>query len=737
MSAESNSRFELALQFAHFTHRHLFLTGKAGTGKTTFLKQLRETTNKKIAVLAPTGVAAINAGGMTIHSFFQLPFGPFIPGFSAGWNPALQSANNEHSLFKNIRFNASKRDLLMQLDMVVIDEVSMVRADTLDAIDIVLRHFRKQPLLPFGGIQMLFIGDLFQLPPVAGRDEWAILSQVYKSPFFFDAMVMQEAQPLYLELTKIYRQDDEKFIGLLNRIRNASPLREDIEHLNSHYIEDFQPKKEDNYITLTSHNAKADAINKRALEELPGKMVTFKAEIKGDFNERSSPADMELKLKVGAQVMFIKNDKGEERRYYNGKIGVVHRITEESIVVKCPNEEEEITVVLEEWKNIRYSFDKEKDKLEEEELGTLKQYPLRLAWAITIHKSQGLTFDKAVIDAGESFAAGQVYVALSRLRSMEKLVLCSKIFSNAIQTDYRVLQFAQSEMDEEQLISVLQQEQDQFASRMLVETFNLQKLVTDFEVFSEGLPERTIPDKFHAIQWSKAMRISMEEQMEIAARFMGQMQYLLHNDKVKLHERTQAGAEYFIKFFGDKKTEILSKVKEYKLKQRTKKLVEDLNLLALGLERKINSLKQSITIAEGLALNSNLHEILNKINRKEEAPTPTEPTKAEGVKVKKGDSRMMSLELFREGFSISQIAQKRDLALSTVENHLCTFIETGEVKVEELVGESILAIVMTTMEKQPGLSLSEYREIIPEASFHELRAVKFHLNRNSNTMVNS
>lgn len=767
MSLSTNSRFELALQFAHFTHRHLFLTGKAGTGKTTFLKQLRETTTKKIAVLAPTGVAAINAGGMTIHSFFQLPFGPFIPGALSGWNPAQQSSTNEHSLLKNIRFNASKRDLLLQLDLLVIDEVSMVRSDTLDAIDIVLRHFRKQPYLPFGGLQMLFIGDLFQLPPVAGREEWGILQQVYKSPFFFDALVMQEAKPLYLELTKIYRQEDERFINLLNRIRNANPTQEDIDHLNSHYNENFQPKKEENYITLTSHNAKADAINRKALEELKGKSKIYKAEITGDFNERSSPAEVELNLKEGAQVMFIKNDKGEERRYYNGKIGIIHKMTSETITVKCPNEEDEITVEKEEWKNIRYSFNKEKDRLEEEELGTLKQYPLRLAWAITIHKSQGLTFDKAVIDAGESFAAGQVYVALSRLRSMDKMVLCSKIYASAIQTDYRVIQFAQSEMDEAHLVKVLQEEQDQFASKMLVETFNFQKVISDIDNFSEAVPERTISDKYNAIQWSIRLQKSMQEQLEIGQKFMSQLNYLLLNDKDKLHKRTQAGAEYFLKFLSGKNEEVLEMIKEYRPKQRTKKFIEDLGIISLGLTRKMNALKQAVMISEGISRNDNLREILKNINQQSQegkssvdektdgnsnSATPLTSTSSKNssskngdveigvsepsskTEKKKGESKMITLELFREGLTIPQIAEKRELVVSTVENHLSTFIETGEVSIQELIEEDMLIKLIVLMQKNPDKTLSEYRDLVPEASFHQLRAVRFHLNISSKTI---
>jgi hypothetical protein len=382
-----NLMFELALQFANFTGRHFFLTGKAGTGKTTFLQYLRKHSRKKMAVVAPTGVAAINAGGMTIHSFFQLPFGPFIPSAPQGWNGTPGIANNKHSLLKNLRLNSSRRQLIQELELVVIDEVSMVRADMLDAIDLVLRHIRRKQHLPFGGVQMIYIGDLFQLPPVASKEEWSILAEYYSSPFFFDAYAIKEANPLFLELTHIYRQRDEQFIALLEKIRNNNPSSADLELLHQHYEPGFIPVKEENYITLTTHNYKADAINKRALDELPGRPMIFKAKVDGEFAERAFPAEFELVLKTGAQVMFIKNDKGESRRYYNGKIGVISRMSDTEVFVEFPGEPEEVLVEKEQWKNIRYAFNKEQQQVDEEELGTYEQFPLRLAWAITIHKS--------------------------------------------------------------------------------------------------------------------------------------------------------------------------------------------------------------------------------------------------------------------------------------------------------------------------------------------------------------
>src|SRR5579871_1540171 len=346
----SNFLFQMAVQFVNQTSRHIFLTGKAGTGKTTFLKFIKENSFKKIAVVAPTGVAAINAGGVTMYSFFQLPFGPYIPTQSSGWGNDI---TNQNTLFKNIRFNNDKRELLRELELLIIDEVSMVRADMLDATDAILRHFRRQPLLPFGGIQVLYIGDLFQLPPVINNSEWEILQQHYQSPFFFDALVVKQAPPVLIELKKIYRQNEEKFISILNNIRDKKASKEDLEQLHEHYRPDFHSKNEEHYITLTTHNNKANDINQNKLRRLKEKLFEFKGELTGDFNEKALPAEMFLQLKEGAQVMFIKNDKGEFRRYYNGKIGSVSRIDGEKIFVRFENEEKEIEVEKETWNNIR------------------------------------------------------------------------------------------------------------------------------------------------------------------------------------------------------------------------------------------------------------------------------------------------------------------------------------------------------------------------------------------------
>ncbi|HVG40960.1 MAG TPA: AAA family ATPase, partial [Chitinophagaceae bacterium] len=366
---EFNQLFSLAAGFVNQTVQHIFITGKAGTGKTTFLKYIKENSFKRLAVVAPTGVAAINAGGVTMHSLFQLPLGIYLPTKQPIPADYSTEINNEHTLLKNIRIGSSKRELLRELELLIIDEVSMVRADMLDAIDAILRSYRRMPNVPFGGVQLLYIGDLFQLPPVANNKEWNLLKEYYKSPFFFDSLVLQQSPPVYIELKKIYRQTDEAFIHILNNIRNNACTKNDLDQLHQHYKPGFiadhssLKKGEIPYITLTSHNAKADAINKAELAKLPGKLHSFEGTVKGDFNEKSYPVDKTVMLKEGAQIMFIKNDKGEVRRFYNGKIGTVKRVDGEKIFVTFPGEEGELELEKETWKNIRYEYDKEKESI--------------------------------------------------------------------------------------------------------------------------------------------------------------------------------------------------------------------------------------------------------------------------------------------------------------------------------------------------------------------------------------
>ncbi len=424
-----NPELKLAFDFVQYTNRNIFLTGKAGTGKTTFLHKLKETSHKRMVVVAPTGVAAINAGGVTIHSFFQMPFGPILPG-------RLESS--EKSIIQ--KFNKKKINIIRSLDLLVIDEISMVRADLLDGIDTVLRRY-KNKTLPFGGVQMLMIGDLQQLAPIAKDNEWNLLKEHYDTIFFFSSKAYTQSNAISIELKLIYRQQDNNFIKILNEIRDDKLSVESFQELNKRYIPGFSPEKEDGYITLTTHNASANRINDEQLKKIKTKIHTFEAEVNGHFPEYSFPTDQHLKLKVGAQVMFIKNDISPEKLYFNGKIGTIVNIEDHLIYVKSKDEDNQIEVGQVMWDNVKYTINETSKEIEEEVAGSFIQYPLRLAWAITIHKSQGLTFEKAVIDAQAAFAHGQTYVALSRCKTLEGLILSSQISSNGIICDSTVGNF--------------------------------------------------------------------------------------------------------------------------------------------------------------------------------------------------------------------------------------------------------------------------------------------------------
>jgi hypothetical protein len=731
----SNHYFQLAVRFVNQTSRHIFLTGKAGTGKTTFLRYIQQNSFKKMAIVAPTGVAAINAGGVTMHSFFQLPFGPFVPIRQAGWNSGSGNVTDQHSLFKNIRFNNAKRELLRELELLVIDEVSMVRADMLDAIDAILRHFRRQPLLPFGGVQVLYIGDLFQLPPVVNNEEWeGILKHHYKSPFFFDAQVIQQAPPVYLELKKIYRQNEASFINILNNLRNNTVTQDDMERLHQHYYPGLIPADDDHYITLTSHNAKADKINQFQLAKLTGKSFEFKGEVKGDFNEKALPAEMSLQLKEGAQIMFIKNDKGEFRRYYNGKIGTIKMINQDKITVVFPNEDVDLELEKETWKNIRYSYNKEKDNIDEEELGTFKQYPIRLAWAITIHKSQGLTFHKAIIDAGESFAPGQVYVALSRLTTMEGLVLYSRIHPHCISTDERVITFTRSEMAADELEEQLQAERKVFIGRTIVQCFDWTKLTESWDAHYEEYEERAVPDKHLAVLWAKAMLSAVKNQQEVAIKFTRQLEQLAATAEadgyVSLQQRIQAATGYFLKLLDESYTSLQEHINTVKVKQRVKKYVKELQELQLQFARKKELMEQAVQLADGLVKGMQAEDLLQMVEDKQKTAAIALQEHQEEIKIKpkKGETKNISLQMFKEGKSIAAIAAIRNMTAGTIETHLVHFIPTGEIDIKDIVAEHKIEPILKELEK--GQSSSAVKEILgDDYSWSEIRAVIQHRNK--------
>ena len=533
---ENNAIFRLAADFINQTSEHVFLTGKAGTGKTTFLKYIRQHTHKNAIVAAPTGVAAINAGGMTLHSLFQLPFEPYLPGVS---NPFKKNF---------FRFSKPKIDLLKQLELLIIDEVSMLRADVLDCIDEILRRIRRNTK-PFGGIQVLYIGDLFQLPPIAKDEDWELLQTYYASTFFFHAQVIRQTEPVYLELKTVYRQGDPVFVDLLNRIRNNMATPNDLHELNKRYDPNFTPKEEENYIILTTHNYRSDAINQRKLEELSAEERVFIGTVENDFPDYALPTDMELHLKAGAQVMFIRNDA--EGRFFNGKIATITRIVADQIYVYLPELNEDILVGKEIWENMRYSLNKETGKIEEEKLGSFTQYPLRLAWAITIHKSQGLTFEKAIIDAGASFAAGQTYVALSRCTSLDGIVLFSQIRPNSILTNDYAVKYSQNESEENELLRLFRAGKKKFWTERLMLYFDWRPMYDLLQKFDKLAEDKTAQEYEKAKLLFAGFKKKIMEWEDTTLKFQQQLMQIIRQETTEdeiislLKVRCQKALVYF------------------------------------------------------------------------------------------------------------------------------------------------------------------------------------------------
>jgi hypothetical protein len=473
MEPVNNQDLQLAYDFVQYTNRHIFLTGKAGTGKTTFLHRLKKTSPKRMIVVAPTGVAAINAGGVTIHSFFQLPFHPHLPvQYITPVNGNPSSGSLESATYKVSR---EKINIIKSLDLLVIDEISMVRCDLLDAVDYILRRYKNHHQ-PFGGVQLLMIGDLQQLAPVVKDEDWDILGKYYDTAFFFGSRALQQTDFITVELKHIYRQHDLDFIHLLNKIRDNLLDADAMQQLNKRYDPHFQPVENEGYITLTTHNAQAQAINETRQEKLPGRLHAFQALVKDDFPEYAYPTAYKLELKPGAQVMFVKNDISREKLYFNGKIGRIIDFEDDAIIVKCPEDDTPLKVQMTEWQNMKYTLNPETKEIEETIIGTFTQYPLKLAWAITIHKSQGLTFDKAIIDARAAFAHGQVYVALSRCRTLEGLVLSTQVQQRGIISDPVVSGFVRDAAEHQPDRHMLSESKKAYQQDLLTELFEFHSI---------------------------------------------------------------------------------------------------------------------------------------------------------------------------------------------------------------------------------------------------------------------
>jgi hypothetical protein len=708
----TNSFFSLAAEFINSTSRSVFLTGKAGTGKTTFLKYICENTQKNFVVAAPTGVAAINAGGMTLHSLFQLPFGIYLPGFREP--ESMVPVTNRNSLFKNLRLSRTKRQLLQELELLIIDEVSMVRCDMLDATDVILRTVRKNQM-PFGGVQVLFIGDLFQLSPVAGTEEWDILKDHYESPFFFHAHVIQQISLLCIELAKIYRQNEQRFIDLLNNIRNNEVTYDNLQLLNSRLL---QVEDTDGFVTLTTHNYKADTLNEQELQKLSGEACRFSAVIKGDFPERNYPTEPVLVLKEGARIMFIKNDTSDEKLYYNGKLATVTEINDEDEVTAQFEDGRSFTLTTETWRNIRYRYNAEKDEIEEEELGSFTQYPIRLAWAITIHKSQGLTFQKSIVDAGSSFAPGQVYVALSRCTSLDGLILKTPITTKQISTDPVVVAYSKFVHSEAELTGLLQQDKEAYEKKRIISLFDFTTLQQALLAWAAEVPNKKLPDPPKAIALTKElieksnalMNVATKTQQWIERNFV---EAQANNNYEKLLNGLTRSVNHFNELLH---TDFFIKLQAHYLslkgKSKVKKYLNEVKELAGVVAGKAKKLRTA-TWKEKL-----LFEGEEKLGY----AMPEDEHESKEVKPK-GSSAEETFMLFEQGLNVQTIAEKRGLVVSTIEGHLFELVKAGKLSAVKLVTTEKINIIRDTQEKLKAEKLSELKAVLgDEFSYLEIRA---------------
>jgi len=823
METSVNQDLQLALDFVKYTNCNIFLTGKAGTGKTTFLRELKILSPKRQVIVAPTGVAAINAGGVTIHSFFQLPFHPYIPSFYLRGNSSLVRTEKDDPT--GYKMSREKINIIKSLDLLIIDEISMVRADTLDAIDSALRRYKDRQQ-PFGGVQLLMIGDLQQLAPVVKDEDRQILSGYYDSYFFFGSRALSTASYVTIELKHVYRQTDQAFIRLLNKVRDSNVDTEVFDELNKRYIPDFDPDTGGGYITLTTHNHLARTINESKLDKLPGKARSFQALVKDEFPELSYPADAELILKIGAQVMFVKNDLSPEKLFFNGKIGMVEDFEEDCIVVKCPGDELPIYVGKAEWQNMRYTLDEDTKELDETVIGTFTQYPLRLAWAITIHKSQGLTFDRVVIDAKAAFAHGQVYVALSRCRTLNGIVLSSRVNNRSLIDNPVISDFITRSVQKQPGPAQLVEAKKAYRKHLLSELFDFNALAARINYCKKIVDEHSgslIGNPLGMLE--KAAEGIRTEIAEVSGKFLEQIRKLSADD-------TGTGSEDLFQerirkaslFFSEKLTFLLKEildgytvetdnrivrksvndafervrkdlvikiacldavkpgfqVSRYldarakaaidipDVKNKSSKPVKDVvaiiknpvlfSLLKEWRSRKAKEtgvshfkiLHQKVLVALSndlpLTLNSlsqikgigkkktetygsELLEIISAYCKNKNIEFTEEQSSGEQItEKKKRDTKKISLDLYKEGRSVSQIADERKLSATTIEGHLAYYVGTGELPVNELVSQESINLISSYLNVNEDLRMAPVKEALGEkVSWSDIRFVKSYL----------
>ena len=687
---QQNPQLHQAWDFVEHTGKSIFLTGKAGTGKTTFLKTVVEKSAKRAVVVAPTGVAAINAGGVTIHSFFQLPLSPFVP---------------DSKVNSRFDFSKDKRKIVASMDLLIIDEISMVRADLLDAIDAVLRRFRDH-FQPFGGVQLLMIGDLAQLTPVVTSEDEQILKNYYDTPYFFGSKALAQTDYVTIQLEKVYRQEDNEFIELLNHIRGGNTSPADIQRLNSRYLPDFAPRPEEGYIRLTTHNASADRQNQLELDKISHPSFTFNATIDGTFPDYSYPTSIALTLKKGTQVMFVKNDTSGEHRYYNGKIGRVTNVDHHHVYVLCQGDDEAIEVEPQTWENARYKLNEETREVETEVQGTFRQLPLRLAWAITIHKSQGLTFDHAIIDANLSFAPGQVYVALSRCRSLGGLVLASPIEQRAIINDQRVSSYiACQESAARQSIEQLPALKEAYRRNLLLQLFDFNDLIYKeervgrimVEYFYNAFPQLTDKHKQTLTELKRDVAdVALKWRMAIGRMETQQLHNADFLDRVK---RSAAYFEQKIALSLATPIELTRHVKSNN-KEAMKRLGDAFSeLRQASLSRRYLLLHIEQTgFTTALYLKHKQHSLVSALDAEEDTPKRKRKkaaTKAE--KPPKEDTKLVSLRMLRQGLKPQQIARERRLAESTILTHLSHFVAQDELSLADIIDAPKLSAIQAAI----------------------------------------
>lgn len=744
------SSIKLTELFINQTNRTIFLTGKAGTGKTTLLRKIVQTTQKNTVIVAPTGIAALNAGGVTIHSFFQLPFGAFIPTTHSPTSDSYVKHENKTTLKRHFKMNKRRIAIIRNLELLIIDEVSMLRADLLDAIDFMLKFVRRNNE-PFGGIQVLFIGDLLQLPPVVKNDEWSILSSYYNGIYFFNSQILSAFPPLVIELTTIFRQKDDEFIELLNNLRNNRFTEQNIALLNSKVINDPQSFDKTGCITLSTHNAKADEINAKELLKLTSKTVEYSAEITGDFPEHIFPLDQQLELKVGAQVMFVKNDSGLEKKYYNGKIGTIEFLSEYEVIVYFSEEKKKITVDKYEWSNIKYNLNEATQEITEEVIGTFVQYPLKLAWAITVHKSQGLTFDKAILDVNDVFAPGQAYVAFSRLRSLDGLKLLRPIENRSISMDQQVKDFTQIEVDLVSLNNQLSNDTVHYLKNRLIQTFDWYSLLELISILSSSHTSAPIKtEKNKNLKWIKELVEKLSNMQEHSLNFRKQIDKLFYNqvDLEFINERVSAAYTYFFPILDEILGRFYFKIGELKLIRKTKQYTDELEEFSELLFCRIIDLKKTRILSEklslGLDISKDVFKIpeienyqISKISAVQQAlrqqnknsklvldaiDFETKITKVKKDKPVKQSTIEITEEFIKSGKKIDEIARIRQLSETTIYGHVAQLIRAEKIEISDVMEAKRLKEIQELVAKCDSSSLSQIKAQIGDlASWDELR----------------